>query len=441
MRAVSAETPTFQALYDEAFAQLALGDYTAAQFSARRAADLALKLLQQEPEFENFHRGNAINALLLIYDTANASHNIPVAIGALEEAAGFVDKESDPLLWADVHEPLAKLLLKFAEWGKAGEILSDLIDIREEHQGENSAALAETLLLWAQLLDVQANYVGMESVSARAERIFAGQTPANPLSVAAATGYISGALHKQNRLAEAESLMKRVLLISENFCDAKDQRISAALQNLGGLLWDLDQYEEAEQLLRRALFIVEQNYDPEDLKVAAALNNLASLLLVTNRLDEGEQLLKRAVLIAEQSYGPEHPTVASYISNLAASLRWANRPEEVEALMKRSLSIKERYYGPDHPDVATSLSSLAIFFIDLKRLEEAELLMRRSLVIMAKFSAEKGHMHLHFSGSIEIYVGLLRQMGRGENNIKEQLRVVVQPFDIKIDTETDQTDF
>jgi hypothetical protein len=58
------------------------------------------------------------------------------------------DKEADPLRWADVHEPLAEFLLDHAKLDRADELVSDIIDIREDYQGENHPALAKTLLLW-----------------------------------------------------------------------------------------------------------------------------------------------------------------------------------------------------------------------------------------------------------------------------------------------------
>ena len=344
VRAAAGEQPTVQSLYDEAFAQLALGDFTASRFSARRAADLALKLLEQEPEFENAHREAATNALLLVHEAAKAAHDIPTAIAALEEAGSLIDKEADPLLWADVHEPLAKFLLEHAKWDRVNELISDLIDIREDHQGENHPALANTLLLWAELLNAQARYPAMESVAARAERILGDQTPINFINVATAMGCRARALKQQGRLEEAESLMRRSLLIKE------------------------------------------QNYGTEHPRVGITLNNLATLLQKTNRLGEAEPLMRRALLITEQSYGAEHPSVAIDLNNLAQLLRASNR------------------------------------------LDEAEPLMRRHLEIFFRFSDATGHEHPNFQAAIENYAGLLKQMGKKDDEVKEQLNAVGQPF-------------
>src|SRR5262249_13021449 len=150
-----------------AFANLALGDYTAAGFWAERAADLALALRQERPAEESAHRESAQNALLLLHEAAKAAGDRPAAIAALERCGALVDKDADPLLWAEVHQPLAEVLVDHARWDEAEELISDIIDIREDHQGENHVAVARILLLWAWLLYCRANYAGAESVARR----------------------------------------------------------------------------------------------------------------------------------------------------------------------------------------------------------------------------------------------------------------------------------
>src|ERR1700730_3104844 len=63
VRSAAEGRPTPQTLYDAAIAELALGDYTAAGFWARRAANLALELLKEQPMDESLQRDAALNAL------------------------------------------------------------------------------------------------------------------------------------------------------------------------------------------------------------------------------------------------------------------------------------------------------------------------------------------------------------------------------------------
>jgi tetratricopeptide (TPR) repeat protein len=477
VRAVVEYQPTAAALYDEAFAQLALGDYTAARFSARRAADVALQFLQQQPANGMAHREDAQNALLLLHEAAKAAHDIPTAIAALEEAGALIDKEAEPVRWADVHEPLAEFLLDQAKLDPAEDLISDIIDIREEHQGENHPAFAGVLLVWTRLLNARANYPGMEGVAARAERIFAGQTPCDFPNVFAAMSQRALGLCHQNRLAEAEPLMQQVAAFFETSDGADHPSVALALNNLATLLLAMDRPAEAEPILRRALAIDEQNYGPEHPNVSRELNNLAQLLQTTNRMVEAEPLLRRGLAIDELSYGPYHPNVAlrlnnlaqllkatdrldeaepllrrsleimelghfvdhpylsSALNNLAGLLHMTNRLREAEPLLRRALAIEEHTYGPDHPNVAICLNNLGTLLEATNRMAEAEPLLRRPLEIFIKSTVTTQHEHRHLQAAIRTYVSLLQRMGHNQDEIRAQLDALGRPFGIQLSSE------
>ena len=379
--AAAGHSPTFDSLYDLAFANLALGDYTAAHFNALRAADLSLELRKTRPLDDEEHRRNAINALLLASEAAKASRDVLATISAQRRAGELIDKEKEPVLWADTHEPLADFLLDQAQWNQAEELINDMVDIREEYQGENHPDLARTLLLWSHLLYNRANWFGMESVAARAERIFAAQNPPDLSGIAAALSERAMALHKESRFAEAEPLMRQALAIWEKSLGMDHPTIATALNNLAALLSEINRLAEAERLYRRALAIWERSFGESHPLVATALDNLAALLNETNRPAEAEPLMRKSLTIREQSFGQDHPDVATSLNNLAALLSETNRLAEAEPLKRRALAIWERSFGESHPLVATALDNLAALLSKTNRLAEAEPLVRNALAI------------------------------------------------------------
>ena len=381
LAAINRDQPTAATLREEAFATYALGDYSAAQDLAAYAASLARQQMKDEPQNEEAHRQTAINAHLLEHDAAKANNDRSSAIAALEHAGQLVDKEKEPLLWAEVHEPLAEFLLEQAHYDEADDLISDLIDIREEHQGENHPDLAKILLLWGSLLYSRANFTAVGSVVARAERIFASQTPPDVAGVASALNSRAVALRQENRLSEAESLYRQALAISEKVFGIDHPSVAAVLGNLGWVLEAANHLAEAEALYRRALQIDEQSFGLEHPRVAKDLNNLGLLLKATNRPSEAESLMRRMLAIYELSYGYEHPYLAIGLSSLALLLRDTNRPLEAEPLMRRALSITEHSHGSRHPEVANRLHNLALLLKDTNRLAEAEPLIRRALEI------------------------------------------------------------
>jgi tetratricopeptide (TPR) repeat protein len=465
--------PTSANLRELAFIKLALGEYPEAMRLARRAADVALERLREDAAQAAAHREDAINAFLLLSDAAKLARDVPAAIAALEEGSPLIDRIKDPLFWAGYHEPLARHYFDQYQIDRADALVNEIVDIHEEHLSENDPQLGHTLLLWATLLGLKADYAGEVGVAARACRIFQVQMPPDLLSTSAALGWQADALHHlgrfteaeplerralaiweqslgenhpnvasalnnlarllqdTNRLAEAEPLMRRALAIDEQSSGKEHPSVAIRLNNLAKLLQDTNRLAEAEPLMRRALAIDEQSYGKDHPNGAIRLSNLASLLQATNRLAEAEPLMRRALAIFEQSLGKEHPNVATQLNNLALLLQATNRLAEAEPLMRRALAIDEQSYGKDHPNVAIRLNNLASLLQATSRLAEAEPLSRRHLEIFLKFTVSTGHQHPHLQAAIRNYAALLTQMGRSPEQVLAQLNDLARPYGIQ----------
>ncbi|WP_200867668.1 tetratricopeptide repeat protein, partial [Acidithiobacillus thiooxidans] len=79
------------------------------------------------------------------------------------------------------------------------------------------------------------------------------------------------------------------------------------LNNLASLLKDQNKLAEAELLLRRVLGVWGKVFGLEHLVTAATLNNLAFLLKAQGKRVEAELFYCRALEILEKVLGPEHP--------------------------------------------------------------------------------------------------------------------------------------
>lgn len=181
--------------------------------------------------------------------------------------------------------------------------------------------------------------------------------------------------------ANAESLYRRALAISEACFGNDNLQLAMVLNNLANLFEYTNRLQEAEQLYVRALAIKEASYGINHPSVATGLNNLANLFVSTNRLADAEKLYVRALAIKEASYGKNHPQVAIALNNLAHLLEQTNRLADAEPLYIRSLAIKEESYSKNHPEVANGLNNLACLFVSTNRFADAEPLYIRALAI------------------------------------------------------------
>jgi tetratricopeptide (TPR) repeat protein len=198
-----------------------------------------------------------------------------------------------------------------------------------------------------------------------------------------------GRLHRTKALhAEAESLLRRGLVITEESLGPNHPNTAILLMNLAGSLQDVNRLTEAERLYRRALAITEKSFGQDHPMMATALSNLGHLLQANNRLAEAEPLARRALAIAEKNFGPDHPELAICLNNLGHLLRQTNRLAAAEVMMRRALAIDQKHLGPDHPMVAIRLNNLSLLLKDAGRFDEAEPMMRRALAIEEKAFGE-----------------------------------------------------
>lgn len=372
MRAVAQERPSPVSLQDQAFAELALGDYTAAVASVRRAADMALELMASQPADVERHREDALNAFLLLHECAKAARNTEGAIAALESASQLLDRQAAPLQWADMQEMIAGFLLDQEYYDRARGIIDDLIDLREDLHGESSPALGRTLLLWARLRFDLDDFEGALGIARRAEAIFSQQIP--PV-----LHEISDSLHRQGwslirlgRYVEAERVLQvGVGLLIQMLGDA-DIRVSSFFMALGVVLGNTGRAQEGESMLRRALDIDTRFYGEAHPAVGSALLHLAHLLDMSRRVEDAEELYRRALAIETQAFGEDHPRLAPILSALGALLRDNHRMSEAEPFLRRVLEMKIRLHRGDHQDIVDAQDQLARCLEMMGALEDAD---------------------------------------------------------------------
>jgi tetratricopeptide (TPR) repeat protein len=402
---------------------LANGEYQESIIQARNWIDKATQLLSIRPERFESTRELLLDGYQYWHDAAVLSGDLEEAVIAVKDGLRHIDRDSEPIAWADFMEPLFRSAMASRDYKLADEVLDAIIEIREEHQAQ-SQQLARSLFAWAELLKDTGKYQGALDVTQRLlgdefkeilnlDRDFQLHVihkgfeisfeikalrkaeeyalrfldiakdfyPPNAPKIARGLNILALLLKETNRHSEAEPLTRRALEIDEACYGPNHPSVATGLNNLALLLQETNRHGEAEPLYRRALEIDEASYGPNHPSVATGLTNLAGLLLETDRHSEAEPLFRRALQIYEASYGPNHPNVAIVLNNLAELFRETNRHGEAEPLYRRALEIDEASYGPNHPNVASGLKNLAELLRNTNRHSEAEPLYRRALEI------------------------------------------------------------
>lgn len=204
------------------------------------------------------------------------------------------------------------------------------------------------------------------------------------LSLASLLNHGGWYLTERARLAEAQPLFQRALVIRQNMLDTNHPDVAMSVNNLARLYDDQGRFGEAEPLYERSLDIREKALGVDHPDVAVSLGNLAGLYQEQGRFRDAEPLYERSLDICEKAFGADHPGVARSLNNLAGLYHRQGRLRDAELLYERSLGIWEKALGAENPDVAMLINNLAVVYQDQGRLREAEPLYVRSLAIRVK---------------------------------------------------------
>ncbi|MEQ8825434.1 MAG: tetratricopeptide repeat protein [Filomicrobium sp.] len=234
-----------------------------------------------------------------------------------------------------------------------------------------------------------------------------------------------GALyHRQGRYLEAEPLIERGLAAYKRASGPEHANAGRMYAMLASLYHDLNRLQKAEDLYKRALRIQRKAGGPDHIHVSEPLHNLALLYSEKDRLSEAEVMLKEAVKIIEKNRGPRHSTVASAVSSLAGVYRRQGKRAQARSLYTRALSIREKTYGKDHPNVASSLHDLAWLNHVEERYDVAEPLYIRSIRIRERVF---GPQHRKVAGTLRLLAFLYEQQKRHDEEATIRARLAEMP--------------
>lgn len=188
----------------------------------------------------------------------------------------------------------------------------------------------------------------------------------------------------QNRLAEAEALLKRSLQIREKLLRSDHPTIARNLLNLGDLYKKQGRYAEAEPLFKRCLQVRESVLGPEHHDVGGCLFGLGELYFSQKRYAEAEPLLKRCLRIWDKALGAEHPANARCLFCLGDLYMDQGKYSQAKPLFVQCLQVRERALGLAHPDVAVCLLRLGELHLAQRNYSQAEPLLKRCAQVLEK---------------------------------------------------------
>jgi tetratricopeptide (TPR) repeat protein len=238
----------------------------------------------------------------------------------------------------------------------------------------------------------------------------------------------------QGNYDDAESMLKRLVSVREQYPDERKVELAKALNNLAALYKTEGKYSEAEAVYSKAEELINtsrkdshENLFPVDLALALAQteNGQADLCRIRNQYAMAEKLSMKAldarrisgenkVDIAEswctlakiyssqgkyktaeqyfceassilaKEYGSESPYLANVLNGLGTAYLAQGQNELADATFNKELKILKSSFGESHPLVAETLNGIAATWAAGGQYSEAEKVLRRALAIREK---------------------------------------------------------
>jgi len=238
--------------------------------------------------------------------------------------------------------------------------------------------VAEATATLGQVLENRGSYFAADSVLTEAVRLMSSSGNATAERIEAETE-LANTRYYLGRLAEADSINRRVALLTPLVYGPRHPNVANDLINLGSYQQQIGHYPQAESLFRQALEISRGWYGDDHQLTAACLTDLARALVYQQRFDEAAKLLEQALAVQQRIVGPRSPEVAGTLSSMADIALYRDRYEEALALFGRAAEIYREAYGSHHPRLAITLSNLGSTEMQRKRDREAERWFRESI--------------------------------------------------------------
>ena len=250
----------------------------------------------------------------------------------------------------------------------------------------------------------------------------------DPVLLAGAYGVVGQVHMEQGRLDDAETWLTRAMPIMEEHAGEDDEsRIDIAL-NYSVLLYQRKRHADAEPLMRQVLVQRQKKYGSNDPRTLMALNNLANNTWKLGRLDEAAPLLRDIMERSRASLGDQHPNTLTSIYNYADVLREQGQFDQSASLYLDATDLGQKHLPPGHWLVALYRNGYGELLRQTRRFDEAQKQLVESHDVL---HAQLGVGHSHTQRAVRRLVALYNDWGRPEEAATWRALMPAEPLSAK----------
>ena len=330
---------------------------------------------------ENLARAEEVAAFLTgifeVADPAAARGRPPSVFAVLDQGVRRMrfSLRDDPRLRADLLGTLGRVYQKLGSYERAGELLGEAEQLREDGGGDTAALAASRRDLAALELERgrldEARELANEALRLARETEAADPRAAAALATARCLRILAEAELALANAGAAEKHFLEALEIGRRHTGPDAEEVSFTRNSLGELYYRQGDFAKARQIFAEVLATRHRTLGADHPDLATSLNNLAVAELALGNGSAARDRLREVLQIRRQVFGENHDAVANSLNNLAAiEAELGDLPAAV-ADLGAALAISRQVFGGAHPVVAGYLNNLGSFELRLGRFAEA----------------------------------------------------------------------
>lgn len=257
--------------------------------------------------------------------------------------------------------------------------------------------LQEQAELWTRLGNaLQDRAVYTEAEAAYVTALHLQRRIGDPKGIAEATDSVGLILSRQNRISEAEPLLRAAVAQFTTLDGAEGIQTLEARVHLAEMLRVDGRYEAAEPLMRDAIAGLRRRLPPDNENLISALGFQAELLRELGQRREAERVLLEILQHRGRLQERDSNQLALVHSALGSVYYEDGRTREAAEQLLASLRISERILDSFDPSLGIDYNNVASLYEEMGDYEAAEPLMRRAHAIAAASAAEQPLLHVQY---------------------------------------------
>ncbi len=337
--------------------------------TVREVLDTSSVTLDQE-----FEDQPDINATLRMA-MSNTYLNLGEIERAREQAQRMLDLcldsfgHDDPLT-SDAKRTLALVLMELGEYAQAERLIDEasVVVATLGNPIEDAKVLSERARI-ALVAGRQAQAIDLWEQS---EAIMAEVHGADHPETLTVMNNLGKALKDIGRLAESETLMRRVYETRSRVLGADHPLTLVAMNNLAGSVQKLGREAEAIAMMREVLERRTRVLGEEHFSTVLSMGNLGAALIAQGELAEAEPLTRAALGGYRERFGDTHSNTLVLKGNLAYLLEDLGHIDEAAALYEETINARRDAQGGLLPETWAPLNNLAMLLVNNGRAAEAQ---------------------------------------------------------------------